>query len=75
MRYYRAEAKKMNYKDLGTKLGRKWRLSLVAEILGLDNDGAHDALEDVIMLKNIFWMVDPVIHPERWSDNSNNSLF
>ena len=70
-----AEAKKMNYKDLGTKLGRKWRLSLVAEILGLDNDGAHDALEDVIMLKNIFWMVDPIIHPERWSDNSNNSLF
>ena len=70
------DAKKQNYMGLKDKLGRKWKLSLVAEILGLDNDGAHDALEDVIMLKNIFWMLDPQIHPSRWKDNSSsNSLF
>lgn len=70
------EAKKKNYAGLGTALGRKWRLSLVAEHLGIDNEGAHDALEDVIMLKKIFWKVDPEIHPERWKDSiSTSSLF
>lgn len=67
------DAKHMNYLGLKDKLGRKWKLSLVAEILGIDNQGAHDALEDVLMLKNIFWMVDPVIHPNRWKDNNSST--
>lgn len=61
------DAKHSNYLGLGDKLGRKWRLSLVSEILGIDNEGAHDALEDVLMLKNVFWMLDPKIHPQRWN--------
>jgi hypothetical protein len=62
---------------LKDKLGRKWRLSLVAEILGFDTTGAHDALADVLMLKNIFFFADPQVHPERWRDeeNVNISLF
>ena len=57
-----------NYKSLnGLKdaLGRKWKLTLVAEALGFSSVGAHDALADVMMLKNIFFMVDPIIHPDR----------
>jgi hypothetical protein len=38
----------------------------VAETLGFSSVGAHDALADVMMLKNIFWTVDPLVHPERW---------
>lgn len=48
------DAKHQNYMGLKDKLGRKWRLSLVAEILGINNEGAHDALEDVMMLRDIF---------------------
>jgi hypothetical protein len=55
-------------------LGRKWRLSLVAEILGFDSDGAHDALEDVLMLKNIFFFADPIVHPERWGDQKESLI-
>ena len=71
------DAKRQNYMGLKDKLGRKWRLSLVAEILGIDNEGAHDALEDVIMLHDIFWMLDPKIHPQRWTteDKPTTSLF
>lgn len=71
------DAKRQNLFGLKDKLGRKWRLSLVAEILGIDNEGAHDAMEDVIMLKKIFWKVDPLVHPERWKNdnNSTESLF
>ena len=72
------DAKKMNWHGLKDKLGRKWRLSLVAEILGFDNEGAHDALEDVLMLKNIFFYVDPQVHPDRWKKkdaNEKTSLF
>ena len=70
------DAKRQNLFGLKDKLGRKWRLSLVAEILGIDNDGAHDAMEDVIMLKKIFWKVDPLVHPSRWQDeNSTSQLF
>lgn len=65
-----AIAKKRNLWGLKDKLGRKWRLSLVAEILGFDTANAHDALADVIMLKNIFFKVDPIVHPERWTNNS-----
>lgn len=69
------DAKKMNYLGLKDALGRKWKLALVAEHLGISNENAHDALADVIMLKNIFWQVDPVIHPGRWNNSSNSSLF
>lgn len=67
-------AKRRNLWGLKDKLGRKWRLSLVAEILGIDNDGAHDALEDVLMLKEIFFMVDPQIHPDRWGQKTTSLL-
>ena len=62
---------------LKDKLGRKWKLSLVAEILGFDTTGAHDALADVLMLKNIFFFADPQVHPERWRNEeaSTTSLF
>ena len=67
----RCEILKINYDFFNKdKLGRKWRLSLVAEILGFDNDGAHDALEDVLMLKNIWFYLDPMVHPEDWGKPS-----
>lgn len=68
-------AKDKNMWGLKDKLGRKWKLSMVAEALGFNAEGAHDALEDVIMLKNIWFMVDPVVHPENWNRNNNRSLF
>lgn len=68
------DAKRQNLFGLKDKLGRKWRLSLVAECLGIDNDGAHDAFEDVIMLKEIFWRLDPIVHPDRWKEDSGKSL-
>lgn len=67
------DAKKMNYMGLKDKLGRKWKLSLVAEILGISNEGAHDAFEDVMMLKEIFWEIDPQIHASRWNNNKKTS--
>lgn len=69
------DAKRKNLWGLKDKLGRKWRLSLVAETLGIDSDGAHDALEDVIMLKKIFFFADPIVHPERWNKEKTQSLF
>lgn len=60
------KAKRMNYKQMKDKLGRKWRLSLVAETLGYSSEGAHDAFADVMMLKNIFFELDPVVNPENW---------
>ena len=68
-------AKKQNLWGLKDKLGRKWKLTLVAEILGFSSENAHDALADVMMLKNIFFMVDPIVHPERWTDERLPSLF
>lgn len=59
-------AKKQNLWGLKDKLGRKWKLTLVAGILGFNTENAHDALADVMMLKNIWFMVDPVVHPENW---------
>lgn len=67
------DAKRQNYMGLKDKLGRKWKLSLVAEILGISNENAHDAYADVMMLHDIFWKLDPVIHPERWGKTT--SLF
>ena len=68
------DAKHANMWGLKDKLGRKWKLSLVAEALGFSNEGAHDALADVIMLKNIFFFADPQVHPDRWDPNAQ-SLF
>lgn len=70
------DAKTVNYKGLKDALGRKWKLTLVAEHLGINSSGAHDAMVDILMLKDIFWMVDPVIHPNRWTtEDKPNSLF
>ena len=66
-------AKKQNMYGLKDALGRRWKLTLVAEHLGFSSAGAHDALADVMMLKNIFFMLDPQIHPDNWSGES--SLF
>lgn len=68
-------AKKQNLWGLKDKLGRKWKLTLVADILGFSTENAHDALADVLMLKNIWFMVDPIVHPENWEDDSVVSLF
>ena len=56
------------------ELGRKWKLTLVAEKLGFSTLNAHDALADVMMLKNVFFKLDPILHPEHWN-SSENSLF
>ena len=70
------DAKTVNYKGLKDALGRKWKLTLVAEHLGINSSGAHDAMVDILMLKDIFWMVDPVIHPSRWAtEDKPSSLF
>ena len=72
-----AIAKKQNLFGLKDQLGRKWKLTLVADILGFSTENAHDALADVMMLKNIFFKVDPIIHPDKWvtSDDGTVSLF
>ena len=67
-------AKKQNLFGLKDALGRKWKLTLVADILGFSSENAHDALADVMMLKNIFFKVDPLVHPERWGQTTR-SLF
>ena len=67
------EAKRRNLWGLKDKCGRKWNLGLIAECLGVKRYGAHDALVDVMMLKDIFFMVDPVIHPENWPDEGGNT--
>ena len=51
-------AKDRNYYNLKTILGRKWNLGAVAEVLGFSKDGAHDALTDVKMLRNIWNKVE-----------------
>ena len=68
-------AKKANLFGLKDKLGRKWKLTLVAEALGFSSAGAHDALADVLMLKNIFFYLDPIVHPDNWNDDNTASLF
>lgn len=68
------EAKKQNLFGLKDKLGRKWKLTLVAEALGFSSEGAHDALADVLMLKNIFFTVDPIIHPDNWRTNEDGKV-
>lgn len=68
-------AKKQNLWGLKDKLGRKWKLTLVAEALGFSSENAHDALADVLMLKNIFFFADPIVHPENWKKDESTSLF
>lgn len=54
------------------QLGRKWKLTLVAERLGFSIENAHDALADVLMLKNVWFTLDPVIYPNNWKKPSLN---
>lgn len=61
-------AKDKNLFGLKDKLGRKWKLTLVSDALGFSTENAHDALADVIMLKNCFFKVDPLIHPQDWNE-------
>lgn len=51
-------AKDKNLFNLKTILGRKWNLSAVAEVLEIDNSGAHDAFADVNMLREIWHKFD-----------------
>ena len=72
------DAKKINLFGLKEALGRKWKLTLVSEHLGISSENAHDALADVMMLKNIFFYLDPKIHPNDWISENNTgagSLF
>lgn len=67
------EAKRKDLHGLGTALGRKWKLTLVAEHLGFSAEGAHDALVDVELLKKVFFKLDKELHPEHWDEGE--SLF
>lgn len=58
-------AKKMDLFGL-KQLGRKWKLTLVSEMLGISSENAHDALADVEMTRKVFMKLDPIIHPEDW---------
>ena len=70
-------AKKENLFGLKDALGRKWKLTLVSECLGISTEDAHDALADVTMLKEIWLKIDPLIHPENWFEDKQSitSLF
>lgn len=65
------EAKRKNYMGLGQALGRKWKLTLVAQHLGFSAEGAHDALVDVEMLRKVFFTLDKALHPEHWNETSD----
>jgi len=58
-------AKKKNLFNLQS-LGRKWKLTLVSELLNINSGHAHDALADVDMTRQVFFKLDPLIHPEDW---------
>ena len=66
-------AKKANLYGL-KDLGRRWKLTLVADKLGFSTEDAHDALADVRMLKDVFFCLDPQMYPTKWSGGST-SLF
>lgn len=68
-------AKDRNLFGLKDALGRKWKLTLVAEHLGFDTNNAHDAYYDVIMLKNIFYKLDPIVNPQHWDEDNSGSLW
>lgn len=60
-------AKKTNLFGIGTCLGRKWKLTLISELLGIDSEGAHDAFVDITRLKDVFFTLDPFVNPARWA--------
>ena len=60
-------AKKTNLFNIGTCLGRKWKLTLISELLGIDSEGAHDAFVDITRLKDVFFTLDPFVNPSRWT--------
>lgn len=64
------KAKSVNLFDL-KGLGRRWKLSLVAESLGINSEGAHDAYVDVTMLMKVWCKLDPIIFPDRWQETSS----
>lgn len=63
-------AKKINLFGLKDSLGKGWKLSKTAEALGISAVGAHDALADVEMLRQVFFKLDPYINPTNWIDNT-----
>ena len=63
-------AKKTNLFGIGTCLGRKWKLTLISELLGINSDGAHDAFVDITRLKDVFFTLDPFVNPSRWATPS-----
>ena len=59
---------KNNVMGLKDHLGRKWKLTLVSEYLHLDTEHAHDAYVDCSLLRNVFFTLDPLVHPEDWQE-------
>ena len=75
---YVMQARKENLYGLKDALGRGWKLSKVAEILGIDATGAHDALVDVELLRQVYMKLDQHYHPENWGEQATavvTSLF
>lgn len=68
------EAKRRDMFDLKS-LGRKWKLTLVAEKLGINPEGAHDAFVDINLLKQVWFKLDPILFPEHWKTEDEISLF
>lgn len=64
-------ARKLNLFNL-KDLGRKWKLTLVAEKLNFSTDNAHDALADCRMLRDVWMTLDPMLHPENWEDSEDS---
>lgn len=54
-------------------LGRRWKLTLVAEQLGFSSENAHDAMADILMLKNVWMTLDPLINPSDWVQEEANT--
>lgn len=59
---------KNNVMGLKDALGRKWRLTLVSSYLHLDTENAHDAYVDSSLLRNVFFTLDPLVHPQDWGE-------
>lgn len=69
---------KNNIDGLKDALGRKWKLTLVSQHLHLNTEGAHDAYVDCSLLRNVFFYLDPLVHPMDWKkpgEDTINSLF
>lgn len=54
------------------ELGRKWKLTLVAEKLGFSTEDAHDASADIRMLKDVWLTLDKKINPQDWNHESGD---